>query len=228
MNVGTPWRRSCRGCLQPTFPHAPPAGRRRALVPVLDDTLHDSPKVDDHSGASICSWPGFNQYQNIPVVKHLKNRADDGCRFLGDARRRLFLGQPAADAAAYVKLLKLAVDNLTRQESFPRPIAEAFPDRSFLRSMIAVWESSGHGWRNSAVTANQSANAPTIPPRRRRAHTPSTGTVLRAKATVKMTAMTISSPVASRFMWRSDAALAALFSAARDGRVVDIGYSSRA
>ena len=76
------------------------------------------------------------------------------------------------------------------------------PIWSFLRSMIAVWGIfRPMGWRNRAVTANQSANAPTIPPSAAaRTYSNHGYRCCSAKATAKMTAMMTSSPVASRFM----------------------------
>lgn len=85
------------------------------------------------------------------------------------------------------------------------------PIWSFLRGMIAVCGIlSPIGCLKRAVTANQSARAPTMPPSAAARTYSSHGYVsCRAKATRKMAAITASSPVASSFMRRRASARSA-------------------
>ena len=84
------------------------------VVPVLDDALHDpSQRGRPFRGEHMFLGQGFDQHQDVPVIKHLKDRADHGRGFLGDPCRPTssFANQPA-DAAGDVKLLQLDVDDL--------------------------------------------------------------------------------------------------------------------
>ena len=108
--------------------------------------------------------------------------------------------RPAMPARSMVRIRR-ATTGAIRKFSL-RNAASASPMRSLLRGMIAVWGiGRPSGWRNSAVTANQSASPPTIAASANALTHASAGCAgSSARAPTNTAAITTSIPVAAAFI----------------------------
>ena len=109
--------------------------------------------------------------------------------------------RPAAPARSIWRIRR-ATTGAIRKFSL-RNVASVSPMRSLLRGMIAVCGiGRPSGWRNSAVTANQSASPPTIPASANALtqREPRISAARAARAAMKIAAITTSKPVAAAFI----------------------------
>jgi hypothetical protein len=115
--------------------HAP----RARHEPALDERLHVL--VAQHLGGAVQARPPPAAPRAAP------------CR----------VGEEAAEPLPHARAGELGPDHLARQEVLLDEAAERAPMRSLRDGTMAVCGiGMPNGWRNSAVTANQSASPPTI------------------------------------------------------------------
>ena len=101
---------------------------------------------------------------DVLVAQHLDQNPQHRGRFGRDPLGVRLIGEPLAEPARDLGVAQLGLDDLGDMKFSRTKVPRPSPSWSFLRLMIAVCGiGMPSGCLNSAVTANQSASAPTMP-----------------------------------------------------------------